>query len=59
MRAGNIIALAAVVDYANAIKFYEPEDVGEWYWSNGPLTQTQSDLLQEFIDSPTRVAQYN
>ena len=53
MRAGNIIALAGVLDYTNAIAItFEdwmpvevPKDIYEWYY-NGIWTQSLSNVLR-------------
>ena len=39
MRAGNIIAFAAVLQYTNAIKFYSYEEIDDWYYSGAAVTQ--------------------
>ena len=38
MRAGNIMALAAFLDYTNAIKFDSYREIDDWYHGQ-PITQ--------------------
>ena len=44
-----MIALAAVLDYTNAIRFTYGDEIDAWYYGGGAMSQTLSDKFRAWM----------